>query len=260
MPVKIASGINAVSYGDISRLIDGATAFTVAITLTPTAATVTNNRIVSKWGSGAATFLLQVTDTDELAFVCDNGATGRSSRKTSALNMVAGRTYRIVCRFDPTLASGFDVDIWVNGERPTDAAWLGAYVCASLGASAHSVNVGVDNTGGATCVTGFYSHFAMWGAKISESACAQYGRGVLPPDIRAPRRLLYDPMDGAARGGLKNQWGPENGSLVGTGVTGAYRAALGQKALAPRAPALAAAGGFNMALFSRARALGGRVR
>jgi len=218
MPVKINNGANFISYGDISRLIDLTTEFSAAITFKPTVATVTNDRIISKWGTtGQQSFLLTVLDTDELGIVIEGSGGTRSSRKTSSLNLTANRTYRVVARFDPTFADGFDVDLWVNGSRQTTVQWLSAtYNASNVRDSNVAINVGRDNTAGQTGATGEYSHFALWASRLHPSDCAAYGRGVLPPEIRAKRRLLYDPLLSPSRGALYNRWGPERATITGT--------------------------------------------
>src|SRR6266403_951710 len=114
----LGSGNDHVDYGDMSAL-SGITTFSIALTIKIT--TLAALRLVTQWSSANAdrAFLLSADDntpaSNQLMFVVSAGGGSGTffGRRTTALNMVAGGTYRIVATI--TFGSPPTMQIYANG-------------------------------------------------------------------------------------------------------------------------------------------------
>jgi hypothetical protein len=197
MAITLAgSGNDRVDFGDIAA-IAGATAITVAVTLKPSAINAaTNNRVIHQWASSTfGAFLIQVVDTDELGFTVRNGSS-LYGPKTTALNLTAGNTYRIVARIGG-LGGTKTQSIWVNGSAATTTAWFSGSP-ASIQNSTSSVQVGHETAETSDGVDGDYSEAAIWLESVPDWVAEAYGQGYTAL-VYQKNQLLYAPLENTSR-------------------------------------------------------------
>jgi hypothetical protein len=197
MAITLAgSGNDRVDFGDIAA-IAGATAITVAVTLKPSAINAaTNNRVIHQWASSTfGAFLIQVVDTDELGFTVRNGSS-LYGPKTTALNLTAGNTYRIVARIGG-LGGTKTQSIWVNGSAATTTAWFSGSP-ASIQNSTSSVQIGHETAETADGVDGDYSEAAIWLESVPDWVAEAYGQGYTAL-VYQKNQLLYAPLENTSR-------------------------------------------------------------
>jgi hypothetical protein len=197
MAITLAgSGNDRVDFGDIAA-IAGATAITVAVTLKPSAINAaTNNRVIHQWASSTfGAFLIQVVDTDELGFTVRNGSS-LYGPKTTALNLTAGNTYRIVARIGG-LGGTKTQSIWVNGSAATTTAWFSGSP-TSIQNSTSSVQIGHETAETADGVDGDYSEAAIWLESVPDWVAEAYGQGYTAL-VYQKNQLLYAPLENTSR-------------------------------------------------------------
>jgi hypothetical protein len=197
MAITLAgSGNDRVDFGDIAA-IAGATAITVAVTLKPSAINAaTNNRVIHQWASSTfGAFLIQVVDTDELGFTVRNGSS-LYGPKTTALNLTAGNTYRIVARIGG-LGGTKTQSIWVNGSAATTTAWFSGSP-ASIQNSTSSVQIGHETAETSDGVDGDYSEAAIWLESVPDWVAEAYGQGYTAL-VYQKNQLLYAPLENTSR-------------------------------------------------------------
>jgi hypothetical protein len=197
MAITLAgSGNDRVDFGDIAA-ITGATAITVAVTLKPSAINAaTNNRVIHQWASSTfGAFLIQVVDTDELGFTVRNGSS-LYGPKTTALNLTAGNTYRIVARIGG-LGGTKTQSIWVNGSAATTTAWFSGSP-TSIQNSTSSVQIGHETAETSDGVDGDYSEAAIWLESVPDWVAEAYGQGYTAL-VYQKNQLLYAPLENTSR-------------------------------------------------------------
>jgi hypothetical protein len=197
MAITLAgSGNDRVDFGDIAA-IAGATAITVAVTLKPSAINAaTNNRVIHQWASSTfGAFLIQVVDTDEIGFTVRNGSL-LYGPKTTALNLTAGNTYRIVARIGG-LGGTKTQSIWVNGSAATTTAWFSGSP-ASIQNSTSSVQIGHETAETSDGVDGDYSEAAIWLESVPDWVAEAYGQGYTAL-VYQKNQLLYAPLENTSR-------------------------------------------------------------
>jgi hypothetical protein len=197
MAITLAgSGNDRVDFGDIAA-IAGATAITVAVTLKPSAINAaTNNRVIHQWASSTfGAFLIQVVDTDELGFTVRNGSS-LYGPKTTALNLTAGNTYRIVARIGG-LGGTKTQSIWVNGSAATTTAWFSGSP-TSIQNSTSSVQIGHETAETSDGVDGDYSEAAIWLESVPDWVAEAYGQGYTAL-VYQKNQLLYAPLENTSR-------------------------------------------------------------
>jgi hypothetical protein len=197
MAITLAgSGNDRVDFGDIAA-IAGATAITVAVTLKPSAINAaTNNRVIHQWASSTfGAFLIQVVDTDEIGFTVRNGSS-LYGPKTTALNLTAGNTYRIVARIGG-LGGTKTQSIWVNGSAATTTAWFSSSP-TSIQNSTSSVQVGHETAETSDGVDGDYSEAAIWLESVPDWVAEAYGQGYTAL-VYQKNQLLYAPLENTSR-------------------------------------------------------------
>jgi hypothetical protein len=211
MAITLAgSGNDRVDFGDIAA-IAGATAITVAVTLKPSAINAaTNNRVIHQWASSTfGAFLIQVVDTDEIGFTVRNGSL-LYGPKTTALNLTAGNTYRIVARIGG-LGGTKTQSIWVNGSAATTTAWFSGSP-ASIQNSTSSVQVGHETAETADGVDGDYSEAAIWLESVPDWVAEAYGQGYTAL-VYQKNQILYAPLENTSR--INDIVGGLTGTLTG---------------------------------------------
>jgi hypothetical protein len=211
MAITLAgSGNDRVDFGDIAA-IAGATAITVAVTLKPSAINAaTNNRVIHQWASSTfGAFLIQVVDTDELGFTVRNGSS-LYGPKTTALNLTAGNTYRIVARIGG-LGGTKTQSIWVNGSAATTTAWFSGSP-ASIQNSTSSVQIGHETAETSDGVDGDYSEAAIWLESVPDWVAEAYGQGYTAL-VYQKNQLLYAPLENTSR--INDIVGGLTGTLTG---------------------------------------------
>jgi hypothetical protein len=197
MAITLAgSGNDRVDFGDIAA-IAGATAITVAVTLKPSAINAaTNNRVIHQWASSTfGAFLIQVVDTDELGFTVRNGSS-LYGPKTTALNLTAGNTYRIVARIGG-LGGTKTQSIWVNGSAATTTAWFSGSP-TSIQNSTSSVQIGHETAETSDGVDGDYSEAAIWLESVPDWVAEAYGQGYTAL-VYQKNQILYAPLENTSR-------------------------------------------------------------
>ena len=208
MAVALATSGNAkVRFGDIAALA-GLTNLTIAITIKMNAAPA-GLRICGQWGAaGDRSFLMQVTNTDEIGCVLYNAGGGLYGIVTTGTNLASGSQYRIVVRFG-ALTGSATRDVWVNGTSVSVVPWLDD-LPGALQDGAGQVYCGYETESSSQGEDADFSEFAIWGAKLSDADCAAYGKGISPNLLSPASRILYAPMLNTSM--LQDVWGQKTGT------------------------------------------------
>lgn len=157
-------------------------ALTIALTVTPSSI-VDDTRLVSQWGNTRAEeqFIVRLVDTDEIGFIIADNITGSwKGRKTTALNLTAGTTYRIVFRWRGQ-NFGNEIKIWVNGATPSLTTDVNDINAITTTHSTNTVQLGYEtDQGGVDGVDGNYCEFAMWDGAVRAENCLAMSNGFSP--------------------------------------------------------------------------------
>lgn len=195
MAYRLLGATNSViNYGDINA-IAGLTEFSVAVTVRPVAAPVTDVRLVSQWGNSPddTAFLLVVADTNEVAFAVRNNAnTNLFGRKTTDVRMTAGTPYGIVATF--VGGSPPTVRIFVNGVEKDTASFAGTGNVTALRSASSSVTIGLEPDTPTDGLDADYEHAALWRIALSPWAASRISAGAVTPSAYSTGGLLYAPL------------------------------------------------------------------
>ena len=227
MSVSLLSASTArLDFGNPAILNTLPSAISIAFTITPTGSTANGNRFLSKWSADSITagqaFLWYQVDTDEIAFLLHSNLPAfYFSKKTTAVNMAGGTTYRIVGTFQggspPVLA------IWVNGVSQTLTS-IDASNVNVLQDTTTNVQVARETVEGVNGVDGVYSEVAIWLEVVPDWVARGYGQGMSPRFYRN-NGILYAPCWNTASASLLDQWGGNVGTNSG-GTTATHPAVI----------------------------------
>ena len=197
-----------IEYGDLAALA-GLTEFTVALTVKPVAVD-DGDRLVGQWGGSAGTrsFLVSITDTNEISFLITSGGTSSTfrGRKTASFN-VTTQQYRFVFRYIDSTT----VDIWADGSQIDDADFFTTTV-TSLQDGSGTVFIGRAQDSGNDGLDGDFSECAMWDHAIPDAFAIAYGKGISPAHYR-DGGFFYAPIINADN--PHDIWGGAVGTKVG---------------------------------------------
>lgn len=215
MAVNLVAGSSAkIDFGDIADLA-GLGTMTVALTLKPTAAPSTGKRVFGQWGGGSPklSWLIFITDTDEIEFITTNGAGAFYGKKTSTLNLASGTQYRIVITHDANGAG--TTHLYING---TDYSLTNDGTGNTALANATStVALGFESDSSSQGQTADYSEVAIWSRVLAAAEVTGYTEGYAAEFFRTGG-LHYWPLTDTSH--LTDQWGSAHGTnSSGTNAT-----------------------------------------
>lgn len=194
MAVNIVSASShRIAWGDIAAL-GGISAITVAITIK--FGDVGGGLIFHQWGTGGDAFMFSMASADELAFRIENS--GTYGKQTTALNMAAGSTYRIVAKLNPASNVGA---FWVNGANEAIAELFGS-ANVTVRDSSKAIEVG-QSVGVGNSINGELSEAAIWTSYVPDWACEAISKGY-SPDVYLPTRVFYAPLTNVSHLGDKH--------------------------------------------------------
>lgn len=196
MPVTLASASDArIDFGDLASLA-GVGELTFALTVTPSG-TLASRRFFTQWAASGTdqAFICGAVDTDELGF-CVAGNGTFKGRKTTALNMASGTTYRMVLRWLGSVG-GNTLSIFVNGSSPSVTTWIADGSPTNLNNSTCAVQIGHETKESQDGEDGDYSEFAIWLKGLSNESCLAISKGFSPRFFRrsADLPIIYAPLE-----------------------------------------------------------------
>lgn len=197
----LGAGNDRVDFGDIAA-IDGLTGITLAITIKLDAGGFADSdRLITKWGASNNAFIIQVIDTDELAFAVETDLAGFHpyGEKTTDSPLADDALLRMVFRW----AAVGDLDIWVNGAVRTTTSWFSNTVNVIRSGTTHAIQCGHQSSSSVDGVDGDYSEFAMWDHKVPDRVARAYGVGYSPRFYRNGG-IIYSSLKHT--GNIVNEW------------------------------------------------------
>lgn len=205
----LMTGTDSADFGN-ADITDNLTEFTVALTVKLTAASASDEVMLSRWSDtdGLRQIIIQVLDTDEVVCLVSDAPSGFGNLygvKTTGLNLANGSVYRLVFRWSAPRT----MTIYANGvsESTIGAFDLGTIVDTGAPSGASNLEVGASEsheTTGRPALDGDYSEVAIWDHSVPDWVAEAYGRG-FSPNIYRTGGLLYDRMWGT---NSANLWGP----------------------------------------------------
>jgi hypothetical protein len=180
----LGAGNDRIDAGNVTY--DGRHALTVALTFKPDSnpGAGTNLRLASHFSGTAnqqAWLVYIPTGLDEVSFAVATGAGTYWQYRTSALNMTAGTTYRMVFRFKgDSYAASTTIKIAVNGvdQALTSVSTTGMSVFNQPGTSA--IQIGHETGETIDGEDGDYSEFALWVRYLSDAIALDIASGRNP--------------------------------------------------------------------------------
>ena len=204
-----------VDWGDLAAT-NGLTAFTLCVTVKPSASPTSGHRYCGPWGGGglATGILVQASTSSHYALaVGTNGSWLRIYRATTTAG-ASGTQNRIVIRWN----AGVAIKIMIDGTDQSITTDTSVGSEAAIGNSTAVWRVGYESETTTNAVPGDYSEFALFGAYLPDWFATAYCNAD-SPEIYTLNRLHYCPLFNTSD--IRDRWGGVAGTNS-SGTNGAH--------------------------------------